>query len=235
MVDIDTNLKLYKEAYEEEKYKEALEYLIPLAEEGNSEAQCYLGKMYSYGYGVKENDKTAVKWYMLAAKKGYIRAQYDLANAYADGLGVKKNYKTAVKWYKLTAEKDMHQQAWTNIEGEDLLEYTTLAKFKLGEWYYHGGKVKQDYEIALKWFMLADKDSSNFSDKKDVYEASRWAQYYLGKMYKKGHGVEQNYITAAKWFRISSEKIYKYDNLVWLRYVETNPGYDEAQYELGKM
>ena len=64
-----------KDAYWDEDYKTALALLTPFAEDGDADAQHYLGNMYSDGKGVPENDNTAVEWYTLAAEQGHEYAQ----------------------------------------------------------------------------------------------------------------------------------------------------------------
>ena len=88
------------------QYKAALAVLIPLAEQGDVDAQLTLGIMYAKGLGVLENDRTAVKWYTLAAEQGHADAQYSLAVMFRDGKGVLENNKTAYSWAKLAAAQD---------------------------------------------------------------------------------------------------------------------------------
>jgi hypothetical protein len=49
------------------------------AEQGDSNAQYCLGRMYRYGHGVKKNAKEAFKWFKLAAEQGDTTAQSYLA------------------------------------------------------------------------------------------------------------------------------------------------------------
>jgi hypothetical protein len=44
------------------------------AEQGNDEAQCWLGMMYAKGEGVKQNHYEAIKWFRKAADQGNDRA-----------------------------------------------------------------------------------------------------------------------------------------------------------------
>ncbi|HHF3753026.1 TPA: tetratricopeptide repeat protein, partial [Haemophilus influenzae] len=44
-------------------YQTTFKFLLPLAEQGNAEAQLMLGVMYARGIGVKQDDFEAVKWY----------------------------------------------------------------------------------------------------------------------------------------------------------------------------
>ena len=46
----------------------ALKEWKPLAEQGHTEAQFYLGVLYNNGLGVFQDHKKAVKWYRLAAQ-----------------------------------------------------------------------------------------------------------------------------------------------------------------------
>jgi TPR repeat protein len=62
-------------AYERGDYNTALNHLQPLAEQGDAEAQHYLGWMYEYGAGVVQDDVTAVKCYTKAAEQGLAEAQ----------------------------------------------------------------------------------------------------------------------------------------------------------------
>ena len=49
--------------------------LIPLAKQGNADAQYNLGVMYFTGFGVTESTHEALKWFRLAARQGHIRAK----------------------------------------------------------------------------------------------------------------------------------------------------------------
>jgi len=60
------------------------------------------------------------------------------------------------------------------------------AQYALGESYYNGVGVKQDYLEAAKWYKLAG-NQGNFN-----------ALFKLGMMYKKGEGVERNPLESFK-------------------------------------
>jgi len=66
-------------------YSNLLRLLVPLAENGNAEAQCYLASMYHLGTGVTSNGITAAHWYELAAEQGYSLASNNLSSLYATG------------------------------------------------------------------------------------------------------------------------------------------------------
>ena len=71
--------------------KEAVRYLRLAADQGNFNAQCYLGECYCTGNGVLKNMKEAVRYFRLAADQGYSMAQYNLGRCYYTGDGVQKD------------------------------------------------------------------------------------------------------------------------------------------------
>jgi len=50
--------------------KEAVKWYRLAADQGNADAQLFLGGMYNEGQGVLQDYKEAVKWYRLAAEQG---------------------------------------------------------------------------------------------------------------------------------------------------------------------
>ncbi len=67
------------------------------------------------------------------------------------------------------------------------------AQFILGDCYYKGRGIPQNYQEAVKWFRKA-ADQMNAD-----------AQYYLGVCYANGQGVEKNPQTAAEWIRRAAD------------------------------
>jgi TPR repeat protein len=67
-------------AYDAGEYDRALQLLLPLAEGGDSEAQCLVGSIYHLGLGSTEpNESEAEKWYTLASDRGHGLASNNLA------------------------------------------------------------------------------------------------------------------------------------------------------------
>ncbi len=64
--DLEAGLK----AYESGDYAAALRNWLPLAEQGNAQAQHELGYMYLRGRGVARDDIQAHMWWSLAASQG---------------------------------------------------------------------------------------------------------------------------------------------------------------------
>ncbi len=93
------------DAYDRGDYATALREWRPLAEQGNADAQFYLGVMYRDGQGVPQNDAEAVQWYRKAAEQGDASAQYKLGIGYGKGQGVPQDDAEAAKWYRKAAEQ----------------------------------------------------------------------------------------------------------------------------------
>jgi len=58
-------------AYRARDYKTAIKYWLPMAHEGKSRAQFYMGGLYHDGTGVERDMVQAYMWWSLAAAKGY--------------------------------------------------------------------------------------------------------------------------------------------------------------------
>ncbi|BAU48549.1 Sel1 repeat-containing protein [Sulfurifustis variabilis] len=92
-------------AYQSADYERAMKLFRPLAEQGDPQAEYYVGRMYEKGQGVEKDNEQMALWYRRSAEKGYARAQYKLAVGYAFGLGgAEQDDAEAVKWLKRSAE-----------------------------------------------------------------------------------------------------------------------------------
>ena len=78
------------EALEREDYETAYKLFLPLAEQGDADAQFNLGVMYDEGEGVPQDYKEAFKWYRLAAEQGDAFAQFELGTCMLLAMGLKK-------------------------------------------------------------------------------------------------------------------------------------------------
>lgn len=133
-------------SFKRSDYSEAMKWFLKAAEEGDVNAQRWIGVMYNIGYGVKSDYEEAVKWFRLAADHGHAEAQDDLGNMYLYGHGVDQNYGEAVGWYRKSAEQG-------HLYGQ-----RSLARM-----YEKGWGVPMDYEEAAKWYRKAAAQGDNFS------------------------------------------------------------------------
>lgn len=106
-------LKQYQEgyeAYQQDDYAVALAKWRPLARQGSSAAQLFIGFMYANGQGVPKNGATAAEWYGEAAERDNVVAQVRLALMYRDGRGMPANRVKALYLLKQAGRKESHMQ-----------------------------------------------------------------------------------------------------------------------------
>jgi TPR repeat protein len=56
-------------------YEEAAKWFRLAADQGDADAQCYLGDMYAKGCGVPQDGEVAARWYRLAADQRHAEAR----------------------------------------------------------------------------------------------------------------------------------------------------------------
>ena len=156
------------------KSEAEIKYLAA-AENGDAEAQVWLGWCYANGQGVSKDLKEAAKWYRKSAEQGLKEAQYSLGLCYYNGRGVPQSYEEAVKWYRKAAEQGVKE-----------------AQYDLGKCYENGQGVSKDINEAVKWY------------RKAAVQGVKEAQYSLGLCYANGQGVPKDFAEAAKWYRKSA-------------------------------
>ncbi|WP_158090110.1 tetratricopeptide repeat protein [Kiloniella majae] len=76
------NLDDAKAAIKQRDYNTAFSLYLPLAEQGNQEAQYALGQMYSKGLGTEQDVTTAASWYEKAADQGHLLSQVQVGRIY---------------------------------------------------------------------------------------------------------------------------------------------------------
>jgi TPR repeat protein len=88
-----------KIAFDKGDYETAFNIWLPLAENGDADAQNYLGIIYYLGLGTKRNYKISLEWYERAAKAGHADAQRNYGDMINYGRGIRKDNYEAFKWY----------------------------------------------------------------------------------------------------------------------------------------
>ncbi|MEM7027436.1 MAG: tetratricopeptide repeat protein [Pseudomonadota bacterium] len=86
-------------AFDKGDYEIAYKLWVPMAEQGDAEAQNYLGIMHYLGFGVTRDFQKANLWYEKAAKAGYPDAQRNFGDMLHFGNGIPKDNYKAYKWY----------------------------------------------------------------------------------------------------------------------------------------
>ena len=98
------------EAYQQDDYAAAVAKWRPLAKQGSSAAQLFIGFMYANGQGVPKSEATAAEWYGEAAERDNVVAQVKLAVMYREGRGVPVDRVKALYLLKQAGRKESHMQ-----------------------------------------------------------------------------------------------------------------------------
>ncbi len=116
-------------SFDRADYKTALSIWLPQAQQGNSEAQVYVGEIYEKGYGLLPDYAVAAHWYQKAAAQGSSRAQINLGYLYEKGLGVDQDLVSALNWYRKASGLDSDEIAFAaTIETAVKAEYEDELK-----------------------------------------------------------------------------------------------------------
>lgn len=121
-------------AFEKHDFNTAVRLIEPLAEQGNIEAEYFMGTFYMYGHGVAMDPPQAAVWFKRAyghwetqARAGDPAAMVEVAGMLTTGLGVTRDDKAAVEWLRKAGDKG-YADAWA----------------ELGELYVEGAGVPKD-------------------------------------------------------------------------------------------
>lgn len=198
------------------RYSKAAEYYVKAAEKGNRAAidtlryvyehgtariQKEIGSIYYDGIGVEQNCHEGVKWYIKSARKGYSVALQilssiadkgnldvwkELGDMYYSGSGVPRNYANAAECYAKAAEKG--NKAAVDTLSDIYKNVDSGIQKELGDIYYKGQGVRQNYAEAMKWYA------------KSAEHGNADASLRVGDMYCKGQGAYQNFHEGVKWY-----------------------------------
>lgn len=136
-------------AYQAKNYVRAVKEFIPLATQGNRDAQHLLGLMYYTGQGIPQNYKQALTWFQKAAAQGIADAQYVLGAMYYTAKGTSRDDKQAIAWFRKAAEQG-------HPDAQYLLGMTYL---------YRAGGMPKDIVIAyMLWNLSAANGNRNAAE-----------------------------------------------------------------------
>lgn len=170
-------------------------------------------KAYQYWKEDQTSSKCAMLYY-IAALKGSRSAVHNLAYYYECNY----EYEKAIEWYKKAAAHG----------DED-------ACLQIGNLYYYGNGVEQNYAEAVKWYTQVNDFTVNargeaatnlahcyyngwgtpqkYSKAVKLYrEVAFWssdAAYCLGNCYYEGHGVPQDTHEAIEWYKKAANHLYE--------------------------
>ncbi|AZL89673.1 Sel1-like repeat-containing protein [Megavirus baoshan] len=168
------------------------------AKNGDSMAQCNLGKMYHESFGVKKNILKAIKWITKSADQNNKYGLMNLARFYEDGDGVLLDINKAIKLYERAACQNLSSTQYClgrlyenqcppnrvlalKYYQQAANQNHSYAQYCLAICYNYSRGVTLDYQMAIHWLTLAIDQGLNS------------AKNELANMYMKGLGVKKNY------------------------------------------
>ncbi|MEW5703046.1 MAG: tetratricopeptide repeat protein [Pseudomonadota bacterium] len=152
------------QAYALGKFNTAYDELIPLAVEGNADAQFYIGQIYdpsnedrlgaTYDKGkqIIQKYETALRWYVKAAKQGHVAAQRQAGMFFKYG----QLYSPAYKWLKRAADAGDPE-----------------AQYQLGIMYHYGMGMPRNDAEAAKWIGMGGPNMTPYQQKQYGWKAGQ--------------------------------------------------------------
>ncbi len=118
--------------------REAMQWILALAEQGEPEAQALLGQAYLDGHGLEPDPRQARIWFRKAAEAGHLFGMNMLGRAYDQGWGGPVDYACAAYWFRMAANQGLD---W--------------GMYNYGHLLLHGLGVEKDEPQAFDWYNKA--------------------------------------------------------------------------------
>lgn len=199
-------------AYKRGDHEAAFNIVRSLAEQGNADAQAFLGWLYRGHMDVPKNEVEAVRWYRKAAEQGHAEGKAGLGDTYLLGLGdAQQDDAEAAKWYRKAAEQGSPE-----------------AQFTLGELYRAGRGVQENHAEVVKWYREAAKQghvsaqhelADMFMLRKAADAGSTQALFDLAWRHGQDEGEfvpSLSHAEGVKWIRKTAEQDYHVDEQFYL-------------------
>lgn len=162
-------------------------YLKESAEQGNARGQRGLGYCYHYGVGVERDFELCIKYYRLSALQDDPVALERLGQLYYPD-------NSALAYIYIKEAVDKGQDNWITSGLLEKIKLDGEICNKVGQYYYQGKEIKQDYEKAYEYF----QKSADLGDPN--------GQCNLGRLYELGRGVKQDYDLAYDFYEKAANK-----------------------------
>jgi uncharacterized protein len=219
---IEEGMKAYDNG---DYYPEAHDIWLPLARQGNAEAQFHMSLL--GGVGIEY--LAAKRWLTLSAEQGYAPAIYRLADNYIIGTefrGYKQDYKKSINLYTQAAE--MGHIPSQNALGEfnSYGTYSVLKNPKKGVYWFEKaakqGSARAQYSLGIIYMgndgITQDDKKSFYWTKKAAEQGYTLAEYNLGGYYIMGKGVIKSLKDAAYWVKKAYEGGHDNAEKMWNKY-----------------
>ena len=132
---------------------QGIDWIRKAAAQQFAPAECQMGQIYEFGFGVSQSDREALVWYRKAAAHGNPQAQRTVGDFYRKGRTVPADAAEAARWYRRGAD------------GDDV-----RAQYQLGQMFFDGTGVTRDYAAAYLWFSLAAGQTPLDDNRKGILE-----------------------------------------------------------------
>jgi TPR repeat protein len=199
-------------AFQKQEYALALHEFKILADDGDADAQFFIGSLYQQGEGVIKNLPMAVPWLEKAAKQRHHGALNALGVIYASEKEF-RDYARAEKCFEAAASTGFAEVQYNlglllanGLGSKHSLEEAAqlfqksaeqglaAAQHKLGRLYEQGELVPTDLKQAMSWYLkAANQDYAQ-------------AQLDLGLMYHLDKGIEVDEETALHWLSLAAKQ-----------------------------
>lgn len=199
-------------AFQKQEYALALHEFKILADDGDADAQFFIGSLYQQGEGVLTNIPMAVPWLEKAAKQKHHGALNALGVIFAKEKEF-RDYSKAEKCFESAAAIGIAEARY-NLglllanglgskhslkEAADYFQKAAeqglaAAQHKLGRLYEYGDLVTANPQTAMNWYLKAARQ--------DYAQA----QLDLGLMYYEGKGIEVDEEAALIWLTLAAKQ-----------------------------
>lgn len=189
-------------ASDRSNYATALKIWLPLAQQGDRQAQTYVGQIYEKGLGLAPDYTVAAHWYQQAAAQGDSTAQLSLGYLYEQGLGVEKNLITALNWYRkaggintdIALELGGRQNLQHQAEIKALQQESQRHQARADELAQQLGKTQQQLHQALKQLQQRKREAE--SQRNRLQQLQQQLQQQRDQALKTGNTAEVNRLEA---------------------------------------
>jgi len=173
--------------FEKQDYTLALPLLLPVAEQGDKDAQFKVGCCYDC---VKQYDK-AMDWYLLAAQQDCAFAMNNIGEMYFKAHGVKEDCKKASEWFKKSADKNnplgcqnlafLFENGYgVQMDEKKAFDYylkaaqlgNAKAQHEVAQMYFLGVGTQKDFGKSADWYRHA-LDGGNKNSAKGLYNVAK--------------------------------------------------------------
>lgn len=208
--DVDSKVKLGNKCRENGDWEKAFQLYEQAAEQGNAEAQYWIGVLLR-----DEDIQKSVEYFEKSAENRYPNGEYELAQCYYNGTGKNQNKEVAFQWYEKAAEQG--NAASQYILGTFYLNGEIVDKnIKMVKKYYkaaaYNGSAEAQFSLA-KCYEYGDMFDKNIEKAIELYQKAAdknniKACCKMGDCYYYGfYGVEEskNYVLALDYYNRASE------------------------------